>query len=103
MTRREEVDERQVLSKRSSPCPSRGVADNDRQVLSGKSRPYQIRSRRHINEMQELPRRSSPYPLRNRLCTSEKQAANGRTSPYLIRAGGVETAKSRSKFQPYKR
>ncbi|GFT17836.1 hypothetical protein NPIL_150681 [Nephila pilipes] len=50
MTRIEATDESQVLSKRSSPGPSRGAADNDRHVLPGRSSPYQLRSRRHIKE-----------------------------------------------------
>ncbi|GFU19619.1 hypothetical protein NPIL_413351 [Nephila pilipes] len=81
MTRREAADENQILSGRSSPGPPRGAADTDRQVL---------------------PWRSSPYPLRNRLRISEKQAATGRTIPYLTRARGVETARNRSRFRPYK-
>ncbi|GFT74941.1 hypothetical protein NPIL_290261 [Nephila pilipes] len=81
MTRREAADESKVRSERYSLGSPRGVADNDRQVL---------------------PRRSSPYPLRNRLRISERQAATGRTSPYLTGAGGVETARSRSIFRPYK-
>ncbi|GFU56224.1 hypothetical protein NPIL_263801 [Nephila pilipes] len=76
MTRREAADKSGVLSRRSSPVPPR---DTDRQVLPG---------------------RSSPYPLSNRLRISERQAATGRTSPYLTRAGGVETARSRSNFGP---
>ncbi|GFT00961.1 uncharacterized protein NPIL_582301 [Nephila pilipes] len=44
MTRREAVDENHVLSGRSSPGPPRGAADNDRQVLPGRSSPYQLRT-----------------------------------------------------------
>ncbi|GFS35430.1 hypothetical protein NPIL_79661 [Nephila pilipes] len=102
MTRREAADESKVLSGKSSPGPPRGVADNYRQVLPGRSSPYQLRSRRHIKEGPEQSRRSSPYPLRNRLRISEKQAATGRTSPYLTRAGGVETTRSSRRFWPYK-
>ncbi|GFT74943.1 hypothetical protein NPIL_290271 [Nephila pilipes] len=98
MTRRGANVESQVLSRRSSPGPPRGAADNDRQVLPGRSSPYQLRNRRHIKEGQEESRWSSPYPLRNRLSISQRQAATGRTSPYLTRAGGVET--TRSRFQP---
>ncbi|GFS71877.1 hypothetical protein NPIL_194971 [Nephila pilipes] len=103
MTRGEAVDESKVLSRRSSPGPPRRAADNDRQVLPGRLSPYQLRSRRHIKEGQEQSRRSSPYPLCNRLSISEKQAATERTSPYLTRVGGVETARSRSRFRLYKR
>ncbi|GFQ73973.1 hypothetical protein TNCT_233471 [Trichonephila clavata] len=42
-----------------------------RQVLPGRSSPYQLRSKRHSNERQELARRSSPYTLR----MSVRQAA----------------------------
>ncbi|GFT44969.1 hypothetical protein NPIL_649991 [Nephila pilipes] len=80
MIRREAADENQVLSGRSSPCPSRGANV----------------------ESKVLPGRSSPYPLRNRLRISDRQAATGRTIPYLTRAGGVETPRSRSRFRPYK-
>ncbi|GFS85770.1 hypothetical protein NPIL_684451 [Nephila pilipes] len=100
MTRREATEENQLLSGRSSPGKPRGAADTDRQVLLGRSSPYRLRSRRHIKEGQEESRRSSPYPLRNRLSISEKRAATERTSPYLTRAGGVETARSRSRFRP---
>ncbi|GFT88453.1 hypothetical protein NPIL_596771 [Nephila pilipes] len=98
--RREAADESGVLSRRSSP--PRGATDNHRQVLPGRSSPYQLRNRRHIKEGQEESRKSSPYPLRNRLSISERQAATGRTSPYHTRAGGVETMRSRSRFRPYK-
>ncbi|GFT27314.1 hypothetical protein NPIL_311991 [Nephila pilipes] len=101
MTKREAADESKVLSERPSPGPPRGVTDNDRQVLPWRSSSYQLCSRRHIKERQEQSRRSNPYPLRNRLPISERQAATGRTSPYLTRAGGVETARSKSRFRPY--
>ncbi|GFW59643.1 hypothetical protein TNCV_2756521 [Trichonephila clavipes] len=55
-------------------------------VLPGWSSPYQLRSRRHINERKELSRRSNPYPPRNKLLISERQEPTGRTSPYLTRA-----------------
>ncbi|GFT79089.1 hypothetical protein NPIL_467991 [Nephila pilipes] len=102
ITRGEAADENQVLSGRSSLGPPRRATDKYRKVLPGRSNPYQLRSRRHIKEGQEQSWRSSPYPLRNRLRISERQAATGRTSPYLTRAGGVETARSRSRFRPYK-
>ncbi|GFS40012.1 hypothetical protein NPIL_229931 [Nephila pilipes] len=44
MTRREEADESKVLSGRFSPGPPREATDNDRQVLPGRSSPYQLRS-----------------------------------------------------------
>ncbi|GFS75047.1 hypothetical protein NPIL_576041 [Nephila pilipes] len=102
MTRREAADESGVLSGRSSPGPPRGATDNHRQVLLGRSSPYQLRNRQHIKEGQDESRRSSPYPLRNRLSIRERQAVTERTIPYLTRAGGVETARSRSRFWPYK-
>ncbi|GFS34210.1 hypothetical protein NPIL_218671 [Nephila pilipes] len=40
MTRRKAADESQVLPGRSSPCPPRGAADNDGQVLPRRLSPY---------------------------------------------------------------
>ncbi|GFS89902.1 hypothetical protein NPIL_64221 [Nephila pilipes] len=84
MTRKEAADEKQVLSERSSPGPPRGAVDNYRQVLPGRSSPYQLRSRRHIKEGQEESRRSSPYPLRNRLLRipARGKRQQKETSPY---------------------
>ncbi|GFR12692.1 hypothetical protein TNCT_183621 [Trichonephila clavata] len=45
--------ERQAMSEKSSLFPPRGAKDKDRQVLPGRSSPYQPRSRRHVIERQE--------------------------------------------------
>ncbi|GFS83642.1 hypothetical protein NPIL_362161 [Nephila pilipes] len=100
MTRREAVDENQVLFRRSSSCPAR-EANVESKVLSGRYSPGPPRGAAD-NDRQVLPGRSSPYPLHNRLRISERQAAIGRTSPYLTRAGGVKTARNKSRFRPYK-
>ncbi|GFU01367.1 hypothetical protein NPIL_599041, partial [Nephila pilipes] len=102
MTSRETADESGVWSEGSSPGPPRGATDSHRQVLPGRSSPYQLRSRRHIKEGQEESRRSSPYPLRNRLSISERQATAERKSTYLTKARRVETASSSRRFRPYK-
>ncbi|GFY73667.1 hypothetical protein TNIN_46011 [Trichonephila inaurata madagascariensis] len=98
------VKERSVLSGRYSPCPYRGTINKDRQVLPGRSSPYELRNKRHFSGIQDQSRRSSPYPLCNKMRSNKRPVASGRTSPYIMRAGEVETEKNRrSGVQPYKR
>ncbi|GFQ87800.1 hypothetical protein TNCT_308091 [Trichonephila clavata] len=95
--------DRQAMSGRSSPWPPQGAANNNKKLLPGRSSPYQLRSRRQVSERQKSYRKSSPYTIRIILRNNEKQGSSVRRSLYLIRAGGVETAKSKiSTFRPYK-
>ncbi|GFQ80961.1 hypothetical protein TNCT_731261 [Trichonephila clavata] len=79
MTKGEVADENQV-SRRSSPCPSRGVADKSRQVPHGRSSPYA-----DDTSMKGKSRQGGPVhtPYATDCAISERLEANRRTSPYL--------------------